>query len=141
MTAVARRCMDTKLDQVRADHRELNRTAAALEGELLKSCPDVHGAFARLSSFSSHLAEHLANDDDLLRALIEVQAGIQSQTLQMECELDSLRWDWEEFLSGWTVETAAADCEVFAEHASVMLARIRRRIASEDEFLSRFFAA
>lgn len=47
-------------------------------------------------------------------------------------QIESLCWDWQEYLSCWSEQSAAADWDLFAEHSLAVLGRMRRLIACDD---------
>ena len=131
--------MQGEIVRVRAEHQRLDEAAARFETALLNTQPDTGDVFRCLSRFSNALAEHLLGEDELLRQIIKsLEFGPAEQAFaDFHAEMETLRWDWDEYLSGWDEAAARDDWELFAEHTVAMLARIRRRIARENDLLSR----
>lgn len=130
---IARRAVQ----RVLLEHRELDTAAADLERLVAFGPANRAEVFSKLAGYASLLAEHLIGEHEVIREAEDCRtARGEGSSHQARTELEALRWDWEEYLSVWTDETAASDWDTFAEHSLVILARIRRRIAREDDLLS-----
>lgn len=125
--------MHADLARVRSEHDDLDRKADELQKLIIEGCDRCTEAFDRLASYANILSEHLLGEHDVLEDAHE--RGSARGAKQMRSELETLRWDWEEYLSIWTAGTARDDWDTFSEHSLVMLDRIRGRIRKENDLL------
>jgi hypothetical protein len=127
--------MQVDVARVRVEHEALDHEAAELQSLIMEGPSSCSDAFARLAAYASILSEHLLGEHDVLEVAHRGREG-SPQFGRMRTDLEALRWDWEEYLSIWTEDTASQDWETFSEHSLVLLDRIRRRIRHEDELLN-----
>lgn len=125
--------MDSDIGRILAEHARLEQAATELE-LLVQSEEPIPEVFTRLSAFSNALAEHLLNEHHALETASRQPQPGAFDTLndQLAFDLETLKADWDEYLTGWTDEDARADWDLFAEHTSVMIGRVRRRIQREN---------
>jgi hypothetical protein len=127
--------MNSQVRRVEMEHRHLDAEAAALQ-DLLKGGPEqLPTIFQVLSGFASALAEHLMHEHAVLDAALRKRNPTGRSRAELDAELQALRWDWEECLSNWDERSAPAEWNLFADHLSGLLTRIRRRVALESDLL------
>ena len=125
--------MHADIARVRREHDELDRQAGDLQFTIANGTSHSGETFAQLAAYASVLSEHLLGEHEVLE---DAQSrSTASGARQMRTELDALRWDWDEYLSVWTEESARADWDMFREHSLIILDRIRQRIRRENELL------
>jgi hypothetical protein len=125
--------MHADIARVRSEHDDLDRRADELQKLIIEGSDRCADAFDRLASYANVLSEHLLGEHEVLEDAHG--RGTKQGAKQMRSELETLRWDWEEYLSVWTRDTAHDDWDTFCEHSLVMLDRIRTRIRKENELL------
>lgn len=119
---------------IRREHARLDAAATELEMIVIAGAYHLPAIFSQLHAFDVALAEHL-----LREAYLTASAAGTGEAARVRHRLDhdlrALQHDWDEYLGGWTEETAAVDWDLFAEHSVTMLARVRRRIHRENAML------
>ena len=127
--------MQADVARVRREHDALEQSAAELQLLIAEGPSTCQQVFEQLAAYASVLSEHLLGEHDVLES---AQLGRETSLNfgSMRPELKALRWDWEEYLSVWTADTASDDWEVFMEHSLAILDRVRRRIRHENDLLN-----
>lgn len=128
--------MQQDIERVLKEHQMLDDAASSLEQSMSGSVQDFTQVFRSVSAFANALAEHLLGEDHVLQAVVGKLGESRPAQGQFASDLEALRADWDEYLSVWTEQSAAAQWDLFAEHSMALLARIRRRIARENALLA-----
>jgi uncharacterized hydantoinase/oxoprolinase family protein len=118
--------LNRQLRRLVAEHTELDETAAALE-DLVRGAQPRRVAVSAMAEFAVAFQMHLQGEHGLLE-----QVASECEARKLGVELDALRSDWADYLSCWSELSACQDWELYAEHTTAMLQRVRRRIAREN---------
>jgi hypothetical protein len=127
--------LDQEIERILDEHRRLDAAAAELETVVLNGPAHADEVFRELSSFASRIAEHLLDEEHVLRSAN--LGGRKESPLdgRLAEDLTVLSQDWDEYLASWTPASAKAAWPSFAEHSLAMLGRVRRRIYRENVVL------
>jgi len=127
--------LDPEIQRILDEHRRLDAAAAELETVVLSGPEHVQDVFGDLSRFASSLAEHLLDEEPVLKKANRTGGAGTRIDGRLREDLSALSQDWDEYIASWTPASAATEWPSFADHSLAMLGRVRRRIYRENVVL------